>query len=86
MQVRVQVRADNGAFAYRDSNLGEFADYTLNRIIDDGTYSPNGSDGWWWIKQWLCMVLIRRAEKCAMRSPLQADLWFRRYQAIREIQ
>lgn len=87
MQVKVQVRDSSGAFRYRDSNVGEFAEYSINQIIDDGrNHGSYGlGDGWWWLKQWLCMVMIRRAEKCAMASPAQADLWFKRYQALRSI-
>ena len=89
MIVKIQVRDTTGAFKYRAADVGEFAETTINRMIEDGRsggYREGYADGWWWLKQWLCFVLIRRAEKCAISSPSEADLWFKRYQAIRDIQ
>lgn len=86
MIVKIQVRDSAGAFRYRDANVGEFAETSLSTILDDGASAYWDSDGWRWLRQWLCTVCIRRAEKVASSSPEKADLWFKRYQQIRGIE
>lgn len=88
MTVKIQVRDSTGAFRYRDANVGEFAETALRQIVADGSgYSQPECwrDGWRWLRQYLCKLCIRKAEE-SLENPAKADLWYRRYQAIRGIE
>ena len=86
MIVKIQVRDNTGTFRYRDSNVGEFAEVTLRQVLDDGKLGAiDRTDGWWWLRQWLCRVLLDKAKEHAHES-IAADKWIRRYQAIRGIE
>jgi len=77
MQVKIQCRTDGGR--YRSAVPGEFAEASIIEITSMG-----GSDGWWFLRLWLCKVFL----KLAARNPndsANADRWIYRYQKIREI-
>lgn len=83
MTINIRVQDKDGKYVERAAMLGEFAGGALDTILNDGK-DGGRQDGWWWLRQWLCIVLIRRAEKNS-GNPEVADLWYARYQAVRGI-
>jgi len=77
MQVKFQVRGNDGT--YRSASAGEFAEASIKEIIESGS-----TDGWWFLRLWLCKVCLKLAERHSDKSET-ADIWIKRYQAIREI-
>lgn len=87
MIVKIQVRDSAGAFRYRDANIGEFAEVSLREILSDGKNGggDDRTDGWWWLRQWLCWLLLDQVKKHA-GDPIKADKWYGRYRAIRGVE
>ena len=44
----------------------------------------NAKDGWWFVRQWLCSWLLKKAQDDHM-TPETADRWIERYRAIRGV-
>jgi hypothetical protein len=74
MMVQIRTRDENGKF--RDASPYTFAQAALLRI---------GENGWLWLREQLQSYCLAQAEKRSSQFA-QADLWYRRYVALREIQ
>ena len=74
MIVQIRTRSDNGAF--KDATPYDFAQAAIDRIEDNG---------WEWLRSMIGKFCISKS-LAAAESSQRADLWYRRYQAIREIQ
>lgn len=79
MIVDIKVRREDGR--YQRAASGEFAEAALRQIID----SASISDGWWFLRLWIGVVCLKRAERNSGEAAV-ADKWIRRYQAIRGIE
>lgn len=75
MTVQIQVRDDNGR--YTEASHYEFALAALRHIA-------RVTEGWTWLRSCLCRFCILQAENCASNH-VQADRWYARYQALRDI-
>ncbi len=74
MIIQIRTRGDNGKF--KDANPYDFAQSALDRIEDGG---------WDWLRTQLGKFCLDKARSAA-ESPVRADAWIARYQAIRGIQ
>lgn len=73
----VQIRVRDGNGKYVDPSAYDFAIEAFRHIV-------RISDGWSWLRSTLCRFCILQAENYASNH-VQADLWYARYKALRDI-
>ena len=79
MIVQIRVRENTGE--YRAAIPGEFAVAALEEIHR----KSDVYNRWLWTRDWIARWCLIKAEEVS-GSPVEADKWIRRYQAIRGIE